>query len=170
MTIAAAALSAYGSYEQGQAGRAAGMYQAQVALNNKTIADQNAALEQEKGSVLATNASLNTMEGLGQARASQGASGIDVNAAGTATRVQSNIVAAGTTNAMTIRANAARAAYGWQVQGMSQQAQANLDISGARASGIAGDIGAFSSLATGYSKYKMSGMNGTSGNSIDAPG
>src|SRR5678815_675005 len=78
-TAVSAGISAYGAYQQGQAGEAAGKYQAQVAKNNAIIAEQNAQFELQKGERESEAQNYKTRALLGHQKAGQAASGIDVN-------------------------------------------------------------------------------------------
>lgn len=149
-SVAGAAVSAYGSYQQGQAQKSAMAYQAQVAKNNQAIADQYAQLETAKGAQLEETKRLATAQQEGAIRAAAGASGLDANA-GSPVRLQADTARVGEEDALTIRANAARAAYGYKVQGLNYAAQAGLDEMGAQDAARGGALGAFSSILGGAS-------------------
>ncbi len=61
-------------------------------------------------------------------------------------------------DAMTIRSNAARAAYGYQVESVSKAAESQLLKKQAKNDKIAGVIGAGSTVLGGYAKGVQSGM------------
>jgi hypothetical protein len=147
---AGAGMSAIGSYEQGQAKSQAAMYQAQVAANNAAIARQNAVFEIQGGETEATNVGLRIRAAIGAEKARQGASGINVNK-GTAVDVRAGTEELGMLDALTVRSNAARKAYGYQVSATSDVAQSGLlQMEGSQAQ-EAGDIGAAASLLSGAS-------------------
>jgi hypothetical protein len=148
--LAGTALSAYGSYEQGQAQSASAQYQAQVAANNAKIARQNAVLEIQSGETQATNVGLKTRAVVGQEKATQGASGVNVNK-GSAVDVRAGTEETGMLDALTVRSNAARRAYGYQVSATSDTAQSQLLQRQSEQAETAGDIGAFASLISGAS-------------------
>src|SRR5947209_1984568 len=77
--LAGAGISAYGAYEQGQATKNAALYQSQVAQNNAKIAKQNADWDIEAGEIAAANRGQQVRAAVGSQKASQGASGVDVN-------------------------------------------------------------------------------------------
>jgi hypothetical protein len=163
-SVASAAVSAYSSYEQGQSQKAAMAYQAQVAKNNQDIADQYAQMELAKGRQLEETKRLATAQQEGAIRAAAGASGLDPNA-GSPVRLQEDTARVGEEDALTIRANAARAAYGYKVQGMNYAAQAQLDEMGSQDAARAGSLGAFSSILSGassvgdkWARYKAAGV------------
>ena len=142
-----AGVSAAGQVEAGQAQAEAYAYQAQVARNNAAIAQSNAKLDIQAGETAATNQGLKTRAAVGTARANQGASGIDPNT-GSATAVQSGIGELGYLDAMTLRSNAAKAAYSEQVKATSETAQAGVE---AQQAPEAAAIGATGTLLSGVS-------------------
>lgn len=145
-----AVLSAAGSYESGKAGKNAADYQAQVAANNAQIATQNETLAIESGEQTASNQSMKTRATVGATVAGQGASGVDVNSK-SFTDVRAGEAELGHLDALTIRSNAARQAYGYAVKAVSETAQSKLDTSMGEQSMLSGEIGAASSLLGGAS-------------------
>jgi len=152
LMAAGAAVSAVSAYQQGQSQKAAMNYQAQVARNNQLIAGQYATMEIQKGQQLEEQKRLETAQQEGAIRASAGASGLDPNAAGSSPlRLQGDTAMLGEQDALTIRANAQRAAYGYTVQGLNYSGQATLDEMGATSAARSGALGAFSSIIGGAS-------------------
>ena len=126
---------------------------------NQQIALQNATAAGQAGEAQAAQAEQKTRAEVGAIKASSAASGVDVNS-GSALDVQSSASELGELNAITIRGNAAKQAYGYETQGTSFQNQANLDTSQAADATTAGEIGAGStflggvgSAASNYGKY-----------------
>lgn len=159
--VAGAATAAYGAYSSGQASSAAAKYNSQTAANNAAIATQNARFAAEEGEVNVANEQQKTRAELGGILANQGASGVDVNS-GSAVDVRSSAAETGELNAINIRANAARQAYGYETQAASDMGQSALDKSQAGNDTTAGYIGAGSTLLTGagqagstYQNYQM---------------
>ena len=113
--LAGAAVSAVGSMEAGSAAKASADYQSQVARNNALIANQNATWTAQAGESKVAAQGMKTAAVVGQAKAAQGASNIDVNS-GSAAAVRAGTQSLGMLDAMTIRSNAARQAYGYTVQ------------------------------------------------------
>jgi hypothetical protein len=148
--IAGSAVSAYGAYESGQANSAAAAYQSAVAANNAQIAQQNSRLDIQAGETASFNQGLKTRAAVGQEKAAQGASGIDVNT-GSAPAVRAGTAQMGMLDALTIRSNAAKEAYGQEVQATSDTAQSQLDTMESEQASTAGDIGAVGSLLNGVS-------------------
>lgn len=150
-----AGVSAIGSISQAHATAASDQYQAQVADNNSIIASQNATATQAAGDIAAQNSGLKTRAALGAQTAAIGANGVDVNT-GSAAAVRQGTAQTGYLDALTIRSNAARQAYGYETQAVSDVAQADLDRKGASNASTAGDIGAATSLLSGASSVGRS--------------
>lgn len=162
LSMAAAAAGsvtkAFGSWQAGEAGAQASNFQAQVAENNAAAARQNFTWEMQAGQQRATDSEMKTRAQVGETKTGQAAAGIDVNT-GSAAAVQSAEGKLGELDALTIRSNSARRAYGYEVAATSDEAQAQLDRAQASQSRISGDIGAATSLLSGASsaggKYAM---------------
>lgn len=125
MAVAGAGITAAGKYSQGQATANNAAYQAQVAANNAKIAKQNEELEVESGEISAANSEMKTRARVGATLAGQGASGVDVNS-GSFVGVRAGEAELGELDALTIRSNAARRAYGYAVQATQDTAQSGL--------------------------------------------
>jgi hypothetical protein len=147
--------SAIGNYNSGQ-------YNAQVARNNKVIAEQNAQLAIQKGNAAIGIARQRTAQTIGAERAGQGASGFDVNS-GTSARVQSDTARIGAMDAQTIADNAARSAWGFQTQGANFQAQSSLDAATGTNQAISSLIGGGSNFASKWGKWQQAGVGGGGG-------
>lgn len=158
-------IAAYGAYQKGKSEKAAYTYQAQVAQNNKTIADRNASYALARGETEAQIAGMKTRAQIGQTTAVQAASGLDVNS-GSALDVRKSESEIGSFNEMVIRSDAAKQAYGYEVEGVNQQAQADVSTAAGKQASTAGDISALSSIVGGASsvsdkwmKYKTAGVD-----------
>jgi hypothetical protein len=103
---------------------------------------------------------------LSSIKATQGASGLDVNR-GSAVEVRASEANIGEENQAITRSNAARTAYGFEVQSVQDQAQSQIDIMQGKQAKIAGEIGAGSSLLGGAtsvaSKWIQAKYQGISG-------
>lgn len=152
-------LGAFGQQQAGQAQASMYTYQAGVAQMNKTIADQNAAYALASGEVQAQQEGMKTRAEIGQTKATQGASGVDVNR-GSSVDVRASEAEIGAENQALTRSNAARVAYGYQVEGAQATAQSNIDLMAASRSKTAGTIGAFTSLLGGASSVSSKWMQG----------
>lgn len=144
------AVSAYSAFAQGAASSANADYQAQVAKNNQTIADQNAKVALEQGQEQEQAKREQTAQTISQERAITASSGIDPNR-GSSVRIQGSTAALGELDAQTIRNNAARTSWGYQAQGLNFGAEANLLESQASNAAASGAVGAFSSIIGGAS-------------------
>lgn len=150
-SAAGAATSAMGAIKQGNAAQAAADYNAQIAgmnaVNNKNNAERAAAAGEQN----AAQAELKGRAAVGAIRAAQAANNVDVNT-GSAVDVRSSAAETGQLNALTIRNNAAREAWGYQNQAASNTAQASLDTMQGQAAQDAASITATSDLLSGAGK------------------
>ena len=106
------------AYSQASALKATGAYRLAVADTNAKIADLSAKQTLEAGDIAASRKNLETQGRVGAIRAAQGASGIDVNT-GSAKLTQIGTQFAGNIDELTIRNNAARRAWGYKTQAIS---------------------------------------------------
>ena len=170
--VASAGVGAYGSISSGIAQSNQAKAEAQVAANNATIAQQNAVRASQSGEQQAAESEQKTRAQVGAIKAAQAANGTDVNS-GTNVDVRSSAAAQGELNALTIRSNAARTAYGYQTQSQSYQTQSNLDNSQASNAAISGGINGASTLLSGAGKAAQyiggSGMNAGSAVEYSGP-
>lgn len=156
MTVVSTGMQALGSIAQGRQQAASAKYNAQVQENNATIARNNAALAAAEGAANAGIEQQKTRAKVGGIKAAQAANNIDVNT-GSAVDVRSSASELGELNAITIRGNAARQAYGYQTQASSDQAQAQLDRQQAKYDAQAGYLNAATSLIGGTVKGVQNG-------------
>lgn len=141
-------MSAYGSMQQGKAAQSQANYQAAVARNNKIIADRQADDAIKRGSVEEAAYRRQVSQLAGRQRATLAANGVVVDQ-GSALDITEDTAEYGELDALTIRSNAEREAYGYRVQGQNFEADAGLyDATGANARS-AGNFGAVSNLISG---------------------
>lgn len=161
-------LGAFGSLYQGQAQSNLYNYQAGVAQINANLAKQDANYATEAGEVSAEEAGMRGRQEIGAIRSGIAAGNIDTGS-GSASRVISSQTGITQMNEGVIRADAAKRAYGFNVKGAMDIAQAGVDTTAAATSLTAGDIGAASSIigAAGSvsSKWLQAGQYFGSGNS-----
>lgn len=164
MTVASTAASAYSAKQQASAEDAADSYKATVAKNNQIVANQYAAQATADGENQVAAKQQQTAQMIGGERASMAANGVDLDS-GSALRIQGDTAKLGEVDALTIRNNAARAAYGYELQGLSYGQQATLDESAASNASTAGNLNAFSSVIGGassvagkWTQYQTSGV------------
>lgn len=164
MSAVGTAMSAYGAKQQADAQAQAAQYQAQVALNNQKIAGQYAQQAIADGENKVAAKQEQTSQMIGSQRAAMAANGVQLDS-GSPLRLQEDTARLGNVDALTIRNNAAREAYGYQLQGLSYGQQAQLDEATASNAVTAGNLNMFSSIAGGASSigskwidYKKTGV------------
>lgn len=126
LAIGAAAIQGISAYQQGQAASKAAAYNAQVADNNSKIATQNAEFAGAEGEANAGASAMKTASQIATIKTAQAANGVDVNS-GSAVNVRASEAELGEVNALNIRANAARQAYGYATQSQQFTSQKQLD-------------------------------------------
>jgi hypothetical protein len=134
-----------GNLFQGQAQSNMYKYQAGVARVNAAVAKQDSNYAREAGDVEATNSGLRTKAEVGSTRAGMAAGNVDINT-GSGSRVVASETAIGQENQATIRANAAKRAYGFDVKAAGDTATAGAMDVAATTSKEAGDISAISTV------------------------
>lgn len=172
LAVAAISAQALGSIAQGQQEKKAADYNARVQENNAKIAEQNARFAGEEGAANAATEAMKTRAAIGGIKAAQAANGVDINS-GSPVDVRSSAAELGELNAITIRNNAARHAYGYQTEASSDRAQAQLDRQQGKYAAEAGFFKAGTTvLGSGISAYqagtfdswmKSTSLNGESG-------
>lgn len=103
-------------------------YQAQVASNNRTIAQQNAGYSAAASSVRTEEQGEKSAAQLGHVRTGLATNNIDVNS-GSAADVQTSQRRIGALDTASVAGQGARQVYGYETQASNYQAQANLDRS-----------------------------------------
>lgn len=147
-SAAASLTGAVGSLTTGNANGQAAQYQAAVARNNEVVAKQNSDFALSAGRRQEEAQRLKTAQVIGMQRAQLAHSGIDIGS-GSALRLQEDTARVGELDALTIRNNAARAAYGYEVQASDFGANAGMLDRTAKNARTAGAIGAFTSIVGG---------------------
>ena len=125
------------------------------------LAKQNADYAVQAGDMSARDYGLKSRFQAGQIATSQAASGVDVNR-GSAVDVQKSQKLVSDIDVGTIRNNAARKAYGFQVESAVENSQAKMYDSAASGAKTAGYLGAFSSLLGGVSSVSSKWLQGNS--------
>lgn len=120
-------------------------YQAQVARINSAIYKKQEATTLIEGQNEESAARLKTGLTVGAMKAAQGANNIAVDS-GSATDVRASAEAMGEVDALTIRYNAARRAYGYGMESRNQQWQSELDK-------YAGKMSLYGGIMKGISNY-----------------
>jgi hypothetical protein len=158
-----------GAEQQASSQAQAAAYQAQVAANNQATANQMASQAVQRGEANATTQEMKTRATVGAITAAQAANNVDVNT-GSALDVKTGAEETGQLDALTIRSNAAREAYGFKTEGVNFAADAGLLEQKSQQAIEAGDIAAAGSLLGGasstvkmYQGYVNSGVAGGPG-------
>lgn len=168
--VASVSMSAYGMYAQGQQQQKQAEYQAAVANNNAIVAEQNAQIQDRaaqdalnRGRIEEQQHRLKVAQMKGTQRSALAASGVEVDS-GSALDMVADTAMMGEMDALTIRNNAERESYNFQVGAYNARAQAGnfraesglLSMSGANAARN-GTWGAATTLLGGaaqtYSNY-----------------
>ena len=105
--------------------KSAGQYNQKVAEQNSQFAEQQAQDALQRGEVDEENHRMRIRQAIGTARASYAAQGVDVNS-GSAVDAQGSIAYLGELDAITIRNNAAREAWGYRVNAYNYRAQGRM--------------------------------------------
>lgn len=146
--LGASTLSGVGQALSGQAQQKSAQYNAQIAANNAIIARQNATAASLEGESNAATESQHTKAQIGGILANQGASGVDVNS-GSSLDVRSSAAQTGELNAINIRSQAARQAYGYQTEAVGDQGKEAMYKSEAAMAPIEAGITSAGTLLSG---------------------
>lgn len=119
-------LNAMGSFQAGQAGALSAQYNSNVAAQNAEIQRQNAAIAGQAGAQQATMHGLKARATAGAIQANEGASGVTVNQ-GSFKDVGASQKELGLLDAIQVRNEATKHAYGYEVQAANDEAQSKLD-------------------------------------------
>ena len=163
-TALGAVTSAMGSIQQGKAQASQYKYQAAVDRNNKIISDRQAADAIQRGQAAEEETRRKTAQIISKQRVGFASNNIDLGS-DVVSDTLSDSAMLGELDALTVRSNAAREAYGYQVQGMNYQASADNSLLAAKNAKSAAKTSAFSTLLSGastlagnYSDYKTKGV------------
>ena len=125
--VASAGLAGYSAASQADAQKKTLNYQAQVAANNAKIAAWNRSSALQQGEIDAEQSMQKQAQLLGEQRAALSANGLDIKDHGSALDLLASTKFTGAQDVNTIQSNAARQAWGYDVQGMNVMAESNLD-------------------------------------------
>jgi hypothetical protein len=155
-TVASGVMAAGGAIKQGQAQKAQAKYQSAVERNNATIAGWQAEDATKRGQIAEQRQRLATSRLAGAQRAGMASSGVELTS-GSPLDVLGDTAQLGELDALTIRSNAEREAYGARVQQSSLTAQSGLTQMAGRdaqqASYISAGSSLLSSAATAGDRY-----------------
>jgi hypothetical protein len=148
--VGGTAMSAMGAAQQGAAAQNAANYQAQVAKNAQQVAQWSADDALRRGQVAEDARRSQTAQQIGTQRAAMASMGGDINS-GSAVDIVGDTAAAGEFDALTLRNNAQREAYGFKVKASNAGADAGLAVARGDAAEQAGMFGAGANLLAGAS-------------------
>ncbi len=155
------ALTAIGGYTQYESQKAEGRYNEAVAKNNAAAAEAQAKQSEQLGSIDEDRQRARMRQMIGKQRAAFAANNID-SSSGTALDLISETAQFGEEDALAIRANAARDAWGFRTQGMNYRAQGTLARAQARNQGTATLLSTGAQMAnTGYNYFGGFGGGGS---------
>lgn len=144
-TVAGGVTTAMGAMQSGDAKSQQALYQANIANVNAQIAKQNADYAVKAGEVEAQQSGLKTKYEVGTTIAQQGAGGLAVGQ-GSNVQVVEGEKMVGDQDMAIIRSNAAKRAYGYEVEATQATAQGQLDTMAAADAKAAGKIAATASI------------------------
>ena len=126
--VASAGVGAAGAYQQSQAAKSQANYQSQVAANNATIAQQNAARLQQYGGIAEDEQRERLAATKAAARARLAANGllVDDTVGTTATGLQIDLAGEGEYDILKLQDRYAQQVQAAKVQGVNYQAEAGL--------------------------------------------
>lgn len=142
------AFTAYGQIQQGKAQQAQYNYQAAVDRNNAVIAERLAKDAEDRGKKEEQQQRQGVRQLIGQQRSAFAGNGIDLGSMNV-TDTTADTALLGELDALTIRNNAEREAYGFRVQGMNYTASAGMNTLAGRNARSAGKMGAISTVLGG---------------------
>lgn len=144
-SIAGGGMSAFGSMSEGSSKASMYGYQSSMATVNAKIAKQNADYTRTVGEVEAQQSGMKTSHQIAQTKVIQSASNFDVNS-GSNAAVRESEHDIGVHDQNIIRNNAARKAYGYDVEAANKDAEAKMYGMAADSSRKSGKLKAISTL------------------------
>lgn len=159
LTLGSTLLGAFGAIQQGKAANEAAKYKAQVGEMNATLADRRAKDAVERGAKDEQRKRLEVARLQGEQRAAMAANGVDLTF-GSPLDTMVDTAKLGELDALTIRTNAYREAYDYQVDGVNKRAGATLDRMEGKNAQKAGYLSAAGTVLTGlgqgFKQYRSS--------------
>lgn len=163
-TIFGALTQAAGAKAVGQAQQETNQFLGTQSFYNSMVAQQNASLVREQGEVEAQKYGMGAAQRMGQIKATQASSGLDINS-GSALQVQKSQQLVSDIDLDQIRSNAAKTAYNYDVQAVQDKNQGQLYFMAGSNAAQAGQINATSSIISGAgsvaSKWLQTSQAGT---------
>jgi hypothetical protein len=146
-TVISGILGAVAARNQAAASENQARYQAQVAANNKIIADRKAVDASERGEVAAQNQQVRTRQQIALLAAGAAARGVETGS-GSALDLTSDAAAEGKRDELVIRSDSEREALAFREQGRGFAAEESLRINAAKNAKTAGRLNVASSLVS----------------------
>ena len=143
---------------EGKAAANQARYNSAVASNNAIIARRNSELASAEGNAALEAKQLENRAKIGAIKASQAASGVDINS-GSSVDVRQSAAEIGQLSALNIRAAAVRKAYGYQNEASDYDSQAGLYDTQAKNEITAGNMNATTTLLGGMGDAGMNYSN-----------
>lgn len=147
LTAAAAGVTMYGQYQEGQAAKDMGKYQARVAENNSLAASYAAEDARDRGRQAEVNERARQRLLRGNYRSTAASRGVLVDD-GSAGNTLVDMAGVGELDALMIRSNAEREALGFEAQGQEFLGEARLRRQGGRNAVRAASLNSASTLLT----------------------
>lgn len=151
MMAISAGIGALGAIQQGFAAQQSAKYQSRVAENNAKVAQWQARDATARGAQEEARHRLAVAGTIGTQRSALAAQGTTLDA-GSPLDILGDTAAFGELDALTIRGNAEREAYGYRVQGSNFQAESGLLASQGSNAMMQGVVGAGASLLSGATR------------------
>lgn len=158
-TIGGGVVAAAGARQSADSQAANYRYQMEQARINKQIAKNNADYQRVTGDLQAQKFGLASRQRMGRIRAAMGASGFKIDDTG-GSQVQDSQRIVDVSDQATIRANAARRAYAYEVEGTTEGNKASAYAAAAENTETAGDLSVMSSLLGTASSVSSKWMQG----------
>lgn len=170
LTIANTGFTYLNQRKQASAAEAQGAYEGAALRQNASLADAQAADAISRGQVEESRYRLGTRQQIGSTRAGLAAQGVDLGS-GSALDVQASEASIGELDALTIRNNAAREAWGFNVDALNFRQQAKLAEFGGKQAAAGYRAQSVSTLLTGaantYGIYQSSQRSKADGRSSE---
>jgi hypothetical protein len=144
-TVIGGATTAYGQIQAGKAEASMASYQSTVAKNNAIIAERMAQDALDRGKIAETNKRLETKYAIGKQRVALAANGVLVDN-GSGLDLTTDTARFGELDALTIRSNAEREAFGYRTQGANYKAESDMALASGDAAKGASYMAAFGSV------------------------
>lgn len=153
-------VSMYGAEQSAHAQQQSANYQAAVARNNQITANAEATYATSAGESQQQSQAMTTRALIGNEKAAQASSGLDVNS-GSSVNVRSSAAELGTLSGLNIKSNAALKAAEYRAQAGSFGSQSTLDTMTAENAGVAGTLSAAGAGISGVGNLASMGYRNT---------